>query len=156
MTEWVRLGQTVNQTYYLNVLATPWERIRKKQPELWKNKLSISHQDKAPADNVPTVKHYWATRGTPVLEHALYSSDLAPCDFPLFPKIKSVVRRQIQICPIFIICGKLNLKIDIVAKTIVLDRIVWFLAYDMLEGSALSGCWENYRTLKYSNFLKEE
>ncbi len=42
----------------------------------------------------------------------------------LQPADKSVVQRQTQICPIFIIRGKLNLKVHIVAKTIVLDRII--------------------------------
>ncbi len=35
------------------------------------------------------MKRYLAARGTPVLEHMPHSSDLALCDFLLFPKIKS-------------------------------------------------------------------
>jgi len=92
MTEWVPEGQTVNQTYYLTVLATLRERVRKKRPELWKNKSWILHQDNAPAHNALSVKRYLAARGTPVLEHAPYSPDLAPCDFFLFPKIKSALK----------------------------------------------------------------
>ncbi|KAG5320522.1 MOS1T transposase, partial [Acromyrmex heyeri] len=53
---------------------------------------SILHQDNAPAHNALSVKRYLATRGTPVLEHAPYSPDLAPCDFFLFPKIKSALK----------------------------------------------------------------
>ncbi|VVC45905.1 Hypothetical protein CINCED_3A011395 [Cinara cedri] len=34
----------------------------------------------------------WVPEGTPVLEHASYSPDLAPCDFYLFPKIKSALK----------------------------------------------------------------
>ncbi|VVC33870.1 Transposase, type 1 [Cinara cedri] len=49
MTEWVPEGQTVNQIYYLSVLATLRERIRKKRPELWKNNSWFLHQDNAPA-----------------------------------------------------------------------------------------------------------
>ncbi|KAG5345622.1 MOS1T transposase, partial [Acromyrmex heyeri] len=95
MTEWVPEGQTVtksNQTYYLTVLATLRERVRKKRSELWKNKSWILHQDNAPAYNALSVKRYLAARGTPVLEHAPYSPDLAPCDFFLFPKIKSALK----------------------------------------------------------------
>lgn len=92
MTEWVPEGQTVNQTYYLKVLATLRERVRKKRPELWNNKSWILHQDNAPAHNALSVKRYLAARGTPVLEHAPYSPDLAPCDFFLFPKIKSALK----------------------------------------------------------------
>ena len=45
LTEWVPQGQTINQTYYLSVLATLRERVRKKRPELWKNNSWILHQD---------------------------------------------------------------------------------------------------------------
>ncbi|KAG5331644.1 MOS1T transposase, partial [Acromyrmex charruanus] len=82
----------INQTYYLTVLATLRERVRKKRSELWKNKSWILHQDNAPAHNALSVKRYLAARGTPVLEHAPYSPDLAPCDFFLFPKIKSALK----------------------------------------------------------------
>ncbi|VVC40583.1 Hypothetical protein CINCED_3A004822 [Cinara cedri] len=57
MTEWVPEGQTVNQHYYLTVLATLREWFR-----------------------------------TSVLENASCSPDLAPCDFYLFPKIKSALK----------------------------------------------------------------
>lgn len=50
------------------------------------------NQDNAPAHNALSVKRYLAARGTPVLEHAPYSPDLAPCDFFLFPKIKSALK----------------------------------------------------------------
>ncbi|KAJ8943718.1 hypothetical protein NQ318_012485 [Aromia moschata] len=71
------------------VLTTLRERVRKKRPELWKNKSWILHQNNAPGHNALSVKRYLAARGTPVLEHAPYSPDLPPCDFFLFPKIKS-------------------------------------------------------------------
>ncbi|KAG5321400.1 MOS1T transposase, partial [Pseudoatta argentina] len=45
----------------------------------------------APVHNALSV-NYLAARGTPVLEHAPYSPDLAPCDFFLFPKIKSALK----------------------------------------------------------------
>ncbi len=92
MTEWVPEGQSVNQTYYLKVLATLRERLCKKQPELWKNRLWTLHQYNAPAHNVPSVKHYLATRGTKVFERTPCSPDLASCDFFLFPKIKSALK----------------------------------------------------------------
>ncbi|VVC37276.1 Transposase, type 1 [Cinara cedri] len=92
MTEWVPEGQTVNQVYYLSVLATLRERVRKKRPELWKNNSWILHQDNAPAHNALSVKQYLAGKRTPVLKHAPYSPDLAPCDFFLFPKIKSALK----------------------------------------------------------------
>lgn len=84
MTEWVPEGQTVNQTYYLSVLATLRERVCKKRPELWKNNSWILHQDNAPSHNTLSVKQYLARKRTIVLEHPPYSPDLVPCDFFCF------------------------------------------------------------------------
>ncbi|VVC30058.1 Hypothetical protein CINCED_3A008311 [Cinara cedri] len=41
----------IDQIYYLSILATLRERVRKKRPELWKNSSWILHQDNAPAHN---------------------------------------------------------------------------------------------------------
>jgi len=37
-------------------------------------------------------KEFLATKQITVLEHPAYSSDLAPCDFFLFPKIKEILK----------------------------------------------------------------
>nr|CAH7723476.1 unnamed protein product [Callosobruchus chinensis] len=50
------------------------------------------HQDNAPAHNALSVKQFLAKKSIPVLEHPPYSPDLAPCDFYLFPKIKSSLK----------------------------------------------------------------
>jgi len=50
------------------------------------------HQDIAPAHNALSVKKFLANKSITVLEHPPYSPDLAPCDFCLFPKIKSVLK----------------------------------------------------------------
>jgi transposase len=67
------------------------ERIRRKRPELWKNGF-ILHQDNAPARTALSVKQFLAEKQIAVLEHPPYSPDLAPCDFFLFPKVKSVLK----------------------------------------------------------------
>jgi transposase len=38
------------------------------------------------------VKQFLANKNITVMEHPPYSPDLAPCDFYLFPKIKSVLK----------------------------------------------------------------
>jgi hypothetical protein len=38
------------------------------------------------------MKQFLAHKCIPVLEHPLYSRDLAPCDFYLFPKLKSALK----------------------------------------------------------------
>ena len=93
MAEWVPSGQMVNQQCYLyiEVLTKLCECVRRKQPELWRNKL-ILHQDNAPAHNALSVKEFLANKNITVLEHPPYSPDLAPCNFYLFPKIKSVLK----------------------------------------------------------------
>jgi transposase len=68
------------------------ERIRRKRPELWKNGF-ILHQDNAPAHTALSVKQFVAEKQIAVLEHPPYSPDLAPCDFFLFRKVKSVLKR---------------------------------------------------------------
>jgi len=50
------------------------------------------HQDNAPAHNALSVKQFLANKNITVLEHPLYSPDLALCDFCLFPKIKSMLK----------------------------------------------------------------
>ena len=89
--EWVSSGQTVNQQYYIEVLTKLRESVRRKRPELGRNGW-ILHQDNAPAHNALSVKQFLANKNITVLEHPPYSPDLTPCDFHLFPKIKSVLK----------------------------------------------------------------
>jgi transposase len=49
----------------------------------------ILHQHNAPAHNALSVRQFLAKKKqVPVLHHAPYSPDLAPCDCFLFPKLK--------------------------------------------------------------------
>jgi len=90
--DWVPEDQTVNQVYCKNVLTNLRERVRRRRPDMWKNASWILHHDNAPAHNALSVKRYLAKNNIPVMEHPPYSPDLAPCDFFLFPKIKSVLK----------------------------------------------------------------
>jgi transposase len=54
---------------------------------LWKNGW-ILHKDNAPAHNALSIQQFLAKKQVPVLHHAPYSPDLAPCDLFLFPKLK--------------------------------------------------------------------
>jgi hypothetical protein len=92
MIEWVPGDQTVNQRYYLEVLTKPRERVRKKRSDFWKKKSWILHQDNAPTHNALGVKQFLADKCIPVLQHPLYLPDLAPCNFYLFPKLKSALK----------------------------------------------------------------
>jgi histone-lysine N-methyltransferase SETMAR len=61
MTQYVPPGQTVNQTYYIELLTKLRGKIRRKRPELWKNG-SILHQDNAPAYNALSVQQFLAKK----------------------------------------------------------------------------------------------
>ncbi|GFV50045.1 protein GVQW3 [Trichonephila clavipes] len=46
----------------------------------------------APAHSALSVKRFLDKHSIPVLKHPPYSPDLAPCDFHLFPKVKSALK----------------------------------------------------------------
>jgi len=94
MAEWVPSGQMVNQQYYNEVLTKLRECVRRKRPELWRNRW-ILHQDNNPAHNALSVKQFLANKNITVLEHPPYSPDLAPCDFYLIPKINQCSKEPI-------------------------------------------------------------
>lgn len=48
----------------------------------------------APAHNALSVKRYLAARGIAGFEYALYSPDLAPCDFFWFESMEKVERKS--------------------------------------------------------------
>jgi histone-lysine N-methyltransferase SETMAR len=89
--EFIPQGQTVNQTYYVEILKRLREVLHRKRPELWPNDW-ILHHDSAPAHKVLSVKQFVAKKSITEMEHPPYSPDLAPNDFCLFPKIKSALK----------------------------------------------------------------
>jgi histone-lysine N-methyltransferase SETMAR len=91
-TQYTPPGQTVNQTYYIELLTKLRGKIQRKRTELWENGW-ILHQDNAPVHNALSVQQFLAKKKQdPVLHHAPYSPDLAPCDFFLFPKLKNSLK----------------------------------------------------------------
>jgi hypothetical protein len=68
------------------------EKVRRKRPERFANKSWILHHDTAPANTVLSVRQFLATKQIIVLEHPVYSPDLAPSDMFLFPKIKEILK----------------------------------------------------------------
>jgi hypothetical protein len=72
---------TVNQVYYLEVLKRLCEKVRWKQPRLVANNSWILHHNKAPAHTALFLREFLASKHITVLEHPLYSPDLAPNHF---------------------------------------------------------------------------
>lgn len=92
--EFVPHGQTVNQVFYKDVLIRLRERIRKKRPEKWRSGTWFLHHDNAPAHSALSIREFLAEKKIPVVPHPPYSPDLAPCDFFLFPRLKSALKGQ--------------------------------------------------------------
>ena len=64
------------------------KRFRRKRPALFKSGQWYFHQDNAPVHNTILVSDYLTKMGIKTVPHPLYSPDLAPCDFWLFPKLR--------------------------------------------------------------------
>ncbi|KAJ8934893.1 hypothetical protein NQ318_007062 [Aromia moschata] len=78
---WVSEGKTVNKYYYIEVLAALRERMRRRRPDLWKTKSWKMHQDNAPVHSALSVKAF--------LQNTALPAATTPCDFCLFPRVKS-------------------------------------------------------------------
>ena len=97
---WVPTGQTVNKEYYVEVLREFRKRFRRKRPALFKSDQWHFHQDNAPVHNSILATDYLTKMGIKTVPQPPYSTDLGPCDFCLFPKLKenleAVVMRQLR------------------------------------------------------------
>jgi hypothetical protein len=56
----------------------------------------VLHHDKAPADTALSIREFLKKKNIPVVPHPPYSPDLDPCDFYLFPKLKSKLKGHIK------------------------------------------------------------
>jgi transposase len=70
------------------------EKVRQKRRELFASNSWTMHHDNAPAHTTLSVREFLATKQITVLEYPVYSPDLAPIDFFLFPKMKEVLNRR--------------------------------------------------------------
>jgi len=85
--------QTGNHQRYLEVLTRLQESVRRKISGLWPDKW-ILHYDNAPAHDALRVHEFLAKNSITKGDHPPYSSDLAPCNFWLFPKLKNALKGQ--------------------------------------------------------------
>jgi len=90
--EFVPAGQTVNSAFYEEVLKRLLQGIHRFRPELRRTGQWMLLHDNAPAHCAIRVHQFLAQRGEPVLDHPPYSPDLAPADFFLFPRLKSIMK----------------------------------------------------------------
>ena len=85
---WVPTGQAVNKEYYVEVLREFRKRFPRKRPALFKSGQWHFHLDNAPVHSSILVTDHLTKMGIKTVPQPPYSSDLAPCDFCLFPKLK--------------------------------------------------------------------
>lgn len=88
--EFVPQGQTVNSTYYVQVLDRLRKRVVRTRKEIaatWQ-----LHHDNAPCHTALRVQEFLAKHSLVTLPQPPYSPDMAPADFFLFPKIKTALK----------------------------------------------------------------
>ena len=90
--EFLPQSQTVNRTVYKEILWHLVRSVHDKRQSLWEANAWALHDNNAPAHTALSICQFLAERNIATLEHSPYSPDLAPCDFFLFPKIKSVLK----------------------------------------------------------------
>ena len=61
---------------------------------MWAAKNFQLHHDNAPAHSAHVIHAFLAKNSMPLVRQAPYSPDLAPCDFWLFPKLKTILKRR--------------------------------------------------------------
>lgn len=90
--EFVPEGQTVNGEYYLGVLHHLWKRIGRVRPEYPAGKQLFLLHDNAPPHKTKKVNEFLMKIEISLIDHPPYSPDLSPCDYFLFPKLKSKMK----------------------------------------------------------------
>jgi histone-lysine N-methyltransferase SETMAR len=90
--EFVPVGQTMNSASYEEILQRFLLRIHRARPELHRTGQWMLLHDNAPPHRAIRVHQFLAQRRVPVVDHPPNSPDLAPADFFLFPRLKSIVK----------------------------------------------------------------
>jgi hypothetical protein len=81
-------GQTISKEFYLEVIRHLCDAVQCKKPNVWVSRNWQLHHDNATAYSSHLIQSILAKHGIPVVRQAPYSSDMAPCDFWFFLKLK--------------------------------------------------------------------
>ncbi len=71
-------GQTVNATFYVQVLDSLCKCIARVRPEMWRERKFFLPQDNAHPHTAAIIQQFLAKKGVAQLSHPPYSPDLAP------------------------------------------------------------------------------
>ena len=88
--EFVPEGVTVNRV----LLRRLRDNVRRKRPDLQRAGNWILHDDNAPCHRALHLLEFLTCNNMTSLPHPLYSPDLAPADFFLFPRMKLKLKRH--------------------------------------------------------------
>ena len=91
LTDYLQQGHTVTGPYYANLLGQLRVAIRKKRHGLLKRGVLLL-QDNASSHTSEVATRAARNHTFELLSHPPYSPDLSPCDYYLFPKLKSALR----------------------------------------------------------------
>jgi hypothetical protein len=90
--EFILAGQTVNSTYYCDVLRQPRENVRRLHPKLWWHKNWFLHHENAPFPTYFFSTNFFLPKVTWLSSpHPPYLPDLTSCDFFPCPKFGTVL-----------------------------------------------------------------
>jgi len=78
----------INHRYYCDVLQHLREQVCQKCPQLWWNHDWLVKHDTVPANSALSVQQFLATTNMAAVFHTHSTSDLAPFDLFLFPRMK--------------------------------------------------------------------
>jgi len=85
-------GQSVNQTFYRDVLERLGKRVARGRTSIaptW-----MLHHDNAPCHTAVSINEFLADKSIPVVRQPPYSLDLSPRDFFLFPRLKNHLKER--------------------------------------------------------------
>jgi hypothetical protein len=78
----------VKSEFYCDVVRQLRENVRRRRPELWRDKTWLLHHDNAPSHTSVLTLQFLAKNKMAVIPDSPYYPDLAPRDFFLFPEMK--------------------------------------------------------------------
>ena len=90
--EFVTPGQTVNQTFYREVLERLRKRVARVRPGIVRTWML--HHDNDPCHTAISINEFLAEKSIPVVPQPPYSLDLSPRDLFLFPRLKNHLKRR--------------------------------------------------------------
>jgi histone-lysine N-methyltransferase SETMAR len=92
--EFLPQRQTMNQTVCITILQHLQDAVHRKRPHKWSSDSWLLHHDNMACHAALSVREFLAKHSIPVVPHLLYSPDLAPCNFFLFPRLKSTLEGE--------------------------------------------------------------